>query len=1037
MTGTEFRMLGGFTVKVDGASVPPVAWARRHAASLVKLLALSERHRLHREQVVTQLWPALSLEEAAPRLHKAAHFARKALERTEVTISLRSDIVALEPADLVTTDVGAFRTAARQAIAEEDAERAEAALALYGGDLLPDDIYEEWAAPARDELRELQRTLLRIAGRWTELAELDPADEEAQVAVARRLIQQGDHRAALRQLERLERALQRELGADLGPPARALKQELSGRVAVAAPRAPVPAPTRLIGRREIAERLRARIESAAEGRGGVMLLRGPAGVGKTALLDLAVAGAARRDFRIARWTASAVESQWPYGPVMAALGRLCRSHPALLDGLGDPLREEIEVAMAAGDLTWTGEAAHSRLFVATSELLRVASAGGGLLVVIDDVHEADEASLSLLHYLARFVQDEAVLLLLAGRPGGAHDDEVQSIVAHQGDLTVEITPLPAAAIERLLADAHPELPVSLVTAIAQASAGLPFTALELARRRTTSAAGQPFSALAPAAMRPLRRLALLGTTFMTDEFLAMSDVDTDAAYAQLGQAVGAMLIEPTETGYRFRHPMLRDSIVEAIPPHELASEQREVATRLSALGAAPARVARLLLDAAQPAQAVPYVVRAVDKAGAVGAYRDALDLVDRVIDHAPPTERAHLLARRADLLFAIGSPETAEAYRTALAVTTGTEHRLARARLARVLAYAGDLDSAEAALGDQAPEGDAADAPTLLARGTLAYFRGDLDSAWLISGQARDRVDLGDVDWQILDLATLQGLIAHHRGDAFGRFRMELRRTSGRESLATSVFDAHLCVAEYVLYGDMPYDEVISYSEELRTASLESGAMRGTAFATALIGEAALLKGDLDRAEKELSEAIALHRDISATGGEAHSMQRLAEVKLARGRLDEANELLHDALPLARWSVLSPHLLQRIYGAMITAAPDPDVARSVVDRATAVMTDADRCIVCDVMLAVPAAIACARVGDLEEAHRQLGIAQESAVRFEGPAWTAAVAEARAHVAAAEGSPEKARALFGEADRLFRVAGQLRDADRCRDALVTM
>lgn len=798
-----------------------------------------------------------------------------------------------------------------------------------------------------------------------------------------------------------------------------------------------PAPARLIGRRDLAERLRDRIDAAASGRGGAVLLRGPAGVGKTALLDLAVSLAARRDFRVAQWTASAVEAQWPYGPVMAALGRLCRAHPALLDGLGDRLRDEIESAMAAADLAWTGEAAHSRLFVATSELLRLASAASGLVLVIDDAHEADAASLRLLNYLARFVQDEAVLILLAARPGGAHDDELRRIVAREGDATFDVAPLPVAAVGKLIADTHPELPDSLVAAIAEASAGLPFTALELARRRTTSATGQPFAALAPGAMRALRRLALLGTTFMTDEFLAMSDDDTNTAYAELGHAVTGMIIEPTESGYRFRHPMLRDSILEATPAHELAAERREAAMRLSTLGAPPARIAQLLLDAAQPAQAVPYVLRAVENAGAVGAYPDALELVERVIGHAPAPERAHLLARRADLLFAMGHPDAAEAFRAALPVTTGTENRLVRARLARALAFTGDLDSAEAALGDQAAEGDAADAPTLLARGTLAYFRGDLDEAWQISSQARSRVDLGDVDWQIFDLVALQGMIAHHRGDAFGRFRVELRRTSGRESLATSVFDAHLCLAEFVLYGDMPYDEVIASAEALRSASLEAGAMRGTAFATALIGEAALLKGDLDRAERELTEAVALHRDITATGGEAHSMQRLAEVKLARGNVAEANDLLHDALPLARWSVLSPHLLQRIYGGMIAAAADPDVARSVVDRASAIITDADRCMVCDVMFAVPAAIACAHVGDIDEAHRQLAVAQESAARFEGPAWTAAVTEARAHIAAAEGSPTRARGLLEEASRLFEEAGQQRDAARCEQALITM
>ena len=81
--------------------------------------------------------------------------------------------------------------------------------------------------------------------------------------------------------------------------------------------------------------------------------------------------------------------------------------------------------------------------------------------------------------------------------------------------------------------------------------------------------------------------------------------------------------------------------------------------------------------------------------------------------------------------------------------------------------------------------------------------------------------------------------------------------------------------------------------------------------------------GDLDRAERELLEAVDLHRDIDAPAGEAHSLQRLAEVRLAQGDRAEARRLLQRALPLARWSVIAMHLLQRIYGTMIIAAADP------------------------------------------------------------------------------------------------------------------
>jgi tetratricopeptide (TPR) repeat protein len=281
------------------------------------------------------------------------------------------------------------------------------------------------------------------------------------------------------------------------------------------------------------------------------------------------------------------------------------------------------------------------------------------------------------------------------------------------------------------------------------------------------------------------------------------------------------------------------------------------------------------------------------------------------------------------------------------------------------------------------------------------------------------------------ELVSLQGLIAHQRGEWFERFNVELRRTQGKERLAVALFDAHLCVAEYVLYGPVPYAELIEQAEGLRTSATRAGALRGIAFATALIGEAALLAGDLDLAQRELAEAVELHRDIDASSGEAHSLQRLAEVRLLQGDKAEARRLLERALPLARWSTMGMHLLQRLFGTMISAAPDLGAARLVLDRATATMDQKDHCSFCDVMLEVPAAILCADLGELDEAARHLAAAEASAAHWSGTAWQAAVREARAHLVHAEGDPAGFARLSREAAELFDEAGQPRDAERCR------
>ncbi|HEU4514853.1 MAG TPA: AAA family ATPase [Nocardioidaceae bacterium] len=1052
-------MLGGFSVTVDGVAVPDDAWRRRHATALVKLLALSRGRRMHREQAIDALWPDLALDAAGPRLHKAAHYARRALGDHPRAVVLRNDQVTLLPEAEVVVDVEAFRQAAEAAVSDGSSDKATDALALYKGPLLPEDVYESWTDAQRQSLETLHGELLRLGGRWDALLREQPADEQAHLALAQAYADRGDARGALRQLERMEQALRKGLGTTPSPAAEALRRSLLGAVTtrpagrVPAQRQPPgaeagsdsgpgggPEPgtgsTRLVGRRDIGDLVRESLERADGGRGTTLLFTGPPGVGKSSVLDLAAALAERRGWRVGRGTASAVEGSWPYAPVLEALGDLCRRHSSLLDGLDDNFREELERALSAQDVSWSGESAHQRLFVAAAELLRLASAGHGLLLVVDDIHEADQASLRLLHYLARCALGERAVLALAHRSGGHEGlEEMQASLISRGiGRRVEVPPLDEAATLRLLGRRFPALEAEAGGRIWAMSGGLPFTALELARSTVEGRPDSVAAVLPPAVQRTFQRVAMLGTSFTTDELLAVSGVPEDEAYRQLEVALAGLVVEPAETGYRFRHALVREGLLSGMPAHAQAAARAQVAEQLARLGAAPARVAHQFIAAGQPMRAIPYVLPAVETAGALGAYRDALVLVEAVRGYASGPSLGRLLARRGDLLMALGDPGAVAAYREAIPVTSGVDLRLVRARLARAACFAGDFEAAATALDGLEPQGDVADGPILLSRGNLAYFTGDIDTAWEAASAARRILLTPEDPWHYVDLVALQGLIAHQRGEWFERFRLELRQTQGRAGLVTALFDAHLCVAEYLLYGPVPYAEVIEQAENLRRRASHFGALRGVAFATALIGEAALLMGDLDRAERELEEAMDLHREADARAGEAHNLQRLAEVRLAQGRREEADRLLQEALPLARWSVMSMHLMQRIYGTMILAAPDRWAARAVVDRAEATLGETDACPFCAVMIAVPASIACADVGDLEEAHRHLATAEESAARWEQSAWDAAVLEARAHIALAEGRHRDFEALLAEAHRRFSASGQPLDAARCAEAL---
>lgn len=85
MSTKRIRLLGRFAIETDNRSIDESAFARKQAASLVKILAMAPGRRLHREQVIDVLWPEATIDEAAPRLHKAASYARTAIGDKQAT----------------------------------------------------------------------------------------------------------------------------------------------------------------------------------------------------------------------------------------------------------------------------------------------------------------------------------------------------------------------------------------------------------------------------------------------------------------------------------------------------------------------------------------------------------------------------------------------------------------------------------------------------------------------------------------------------------------------------------------------------------------------------------------------------------------------------------------------------------------------------------------------------------------------------------------------------------------------------------------
>lgn len=210
----EIGLLGRFAVAIDGQAVEAGSFGRRDPARLIKLLALVHGHRLHREQVMDALWPEVPLDLAANRLHKAAHFVRKATGVTE-SVVLGADTVALFPQAELDVDAFTFERLAAEGLAGDDLGVVNRALAVYTGDLLPLDPYEDWAFHHRQRLQLRHRELLRRGERFDQLVALDPTDEDGHVGVMRNLLKAGDRTGVIRQFELLTKVLDHELG--IGP----------------------------------------------------------------------------------------------------------------------------------------------------------------------------------------------------------------------------------------------------------------------------------------------------------------------------------------------------------------------------------------------------------------------------------------------------------------------------------------------------------------------------------------------------------------------------------------------------------------------------------------------------------------------------------------------------------------------------------------------------------------------------------------------------------------------------------------------------
>jgi DNA-binding SARP family transcriptional activator len=421
----DYRILGPLEA-LDGERQLPLGGARQRAVLAVLLLHANET--LTRDVIVDELWGEDAPPTAAKVLQNCVSALRKELPPDTIRTVGGAYGITLEPGELDRDRFERLLAEGRAALEAGDhadaADQLRGALALWRGAPLSDFSYEGFAQDEIKRLDELHIAALEdrieaelALGRHDELVpELEalvtrhPLRERLRGQLMLALYRAGRQAEALEAYRSARRTLLAELGIEPGRSLRELEQAILSQVPAldVAPRQaqPVLRPGRaaaapLEGRAAELGLLEAGLDDALAGRGRLFVVVGDAGTGKTRLADELASSAKQLGARILwgrGWAGGGAPSYWPWTQ-------------ALRDTLTIPESDDPE--------------AQFQFFEAATEALRALATAQPLLLVLDDLHAADDASILLLEFVAAELPEMAALVVAVGRPETARLDELE------------------------------------------------------------------------------------------------------------------------------------------------------------------------------------------------------------------------------------------------------------------------------------------------------------------------------------------------------------------------------------------------------------------------------------------------------------------------------------------------------------------------------------------------------------------------------------------------------------------------------------
>jgi DNA-binding CsgD family transcriptional regulator len=464
------------------------------------------------------------------------------------------------------------------------------------------------------------------------------------------------------------------------------------------------------------ERIGVAMADAMRNAGGVLLLEGPAGIGKTTLANAAAQEARSRRMRVLRAAGRELERDYPYGVVRQLVDPVLRMSDSaererLLDGAG--------AATAALQLMPTSADPGSGSEFSTLHglywLIANLSVQGPLLLVVDDSHWADVASLRFLAFLAPRLVELRALLLLCARTNEWEPEALFAATA--SDVAIQpivLAPLTGKGCQVLVGARFAE-PVdeTFSEACYTATGGNPFLVCalldELVSNRTAPRAENAEAVLAmgprmvtraivarlgrlSAAARPVAvACAVLGDVASGDEVAALAGLSVREVRETAVELANASVLAVAE-GFRFAHPIVRNAVYRSLTPAERDRLHRRAAALLEESGAPAERVAAQLLAAhpAGEAQVCTSLRGAAERALAAGASHSAVTYLRRALAEPCPKDE------RADLLVELGTAERLVDGQAAIAhlreglvrTTDNVRYAQIASQLAWVLSYA-------------------------------------------------------------------------------------------------------------------------------------------------------------------------------------------------------------------------------------------------------------------------------------------------------------------------------------------------------------